>query len=166
MTREQFLIEPIGFVQTSRSEIEDDFWGDQQACISLQPSYTEEALEGLSEFSHVEVVFIFHEVSAEKIVTGARHPRNNSDWPRVGIFAQRGKNRPNRVGSTICKVVRIEGTRLYVSELDAIEGTPVIDIKPVMQEFLPREDVRQPDWATELMNSYWSIKRDDERRCD
>jgi tRNA-Thr(GGU) m(6)t(6)A37 methyltransferase TsaA len=159
MTTKQFLIEPIGFVQSSRSDIADDFWGEQQACISLQPSYSEEALRGLSEFSHAEVVFIFHEVSAEKIVTGARHPRNNSDWPTVGIFAQRGKNRPNRVGTTICKVVRIESTKLYVSDLDAIDGTPVIDIKPVMRESLPREDVRQPDWATELMNNYWSIKK-------
>jgi hypothetical protein len=53
----------------------------------------------------------------------------------AGIFAQRGKNRPNRIGSTICQVVRVEGTRLFVSELDAINGTPVIDIKPVMVEF-------------------------------
>jgi len=76
----------------------------------------------------------------------------------TGIFAQRGKNRPNRLGSTICKVLRVDGRRLWVSELDAIEGTPVIDIKPVMQEFLPRGDVRQPDWSRELMANYWTTR--------
>jgi tRNA (adenine37-N6)-methyltransferase len=73
----------------------------------------------------------------------------------VGIFAQRARNRPNRLGSTICKIIRIEATRLYVSELDAINGTPVLDLKPVMSEFLPRDTVRQPVWAHELMRQYW-----------
>jgi tRNA (Thr-GGU) A37 N-methylase len=91
-------------------------------------------------------------------VTGARHPRNNTAWPRVGIFAQRGKNRPNRIGSTICRVLRIDGRELYVAELDAIDKTPVLDIKPVMAEFLPREPVRQPRWSQELMSRYWLQK--------
>ena len=111
-----------------------------------------------ADFSHVEVLFVFHEVEPSKIVVGARHPRNNRAWPAVGIFAQRGKNRPNRIGSTICRVVRVEGTKLIVSELDAINGTPVLDIKPVMVEFLPREQVRQPAWSHELMREYWLSK--------
>lgn len=90
-----------------------------------------------------------------KIVTGGRHPRDNPAWPRIGIFAQRAKSRPNRIGSTICRVVRREGRDLIVAELDAIDGTPVLDIKPVMREFLPREEVRQPEWSRELMREYW-----------
>jgi tRNA (Thr-GGU) A37 N-methylase len=78
----------------------------------------------------------------------------------VGIFAQRGKTRPNRIGSTICRIVGVEGRTLVVAELDAIHGTPVIDIKPVMQEFLPREPVRQPEWAHQLMKNYW-LTRDE-----
>ena len=84
-----------------------------------------------------------------------RHPRNNPEWPEVGIFAQRAKNRPNRIGCTICRVIRRDGRRLWVAELDAIDGTPVLDLKPVMAEFLPREEVRQPKWAGELMSQYW-----------
>jgi tRNA (Thr-GGU) A37 N-methylase len=156
----QFSIEPIGFVQSVRQFPEDDFWGGEQACIALESSYPPESLQGLSEFSHAEVFFLFHEIDPRKIVVGARHPRNNQSWPAVGIFSQRGKNRPNRLGSTICKVIRVEGTRLYVSELDAINDTPVIDIKPVMIEFLPREEVRQPTWATELMSNYWRKRTD------
>jgi tRNA (adenine37-N6)-methyltransferase len=103
----------------------------------------------------VEVLFFFDRVSETRIETGARHPRGRSDWPRVGIFAQRGKNRPNRLGLCTCRVIEVAGTTVSVEGLDAIDGTPVLDLKPVMREFLPREDVRQPDWATEIMSGYW-----------
>jgi tRNA (Thr-GGU) A37 N-methylase len=94
-------------------------------------------------------------VPAEKIERGARHPRGRDDWPLTGILAQRGKNRPNRLGVTVCRILSIEGSRLTVEGLDAIDGTPVIDIKPVMREFLPRGEVRQPEWVSELMAAYW-----------
>lgn len=72
------------------------------------------------------------------------------------LFAQRGKNRPNRIGTTLCRVVRLEGRRLHVAELDAVDGTPVLDIKPVLSELLPREEVKQPEWSVELMARYWT----------
>jgi len=151
-------VQAIGFVEAVRPHAEDDFWGGEEACITLAEQFSTEALQGLDAFSHVEVLFLFHEVEPSKIVTGARHPRNNQEWPAVGIFAQRGKNRPNRIGSTICQVVRVEGAKLFVSELDAINGTPVLDIKPVMVEFLPRAKIRQPAWSHELMRQYWLSK--------
>ena len=154
-------VEPIGFVSAPRPHAEDDFWGGEEARITLTEPYTAEALAGLADFSHIEVLFLFHEVEPAKIITGARHPRNNRDWPAVGIFAQRGKNRPNRIGSTICRLVRVDGAALHVVELDAIDGTPVLDIKPVMAEFLPREPVRQPAWSTELMRQYWLRRKDE-----
>jgi tRNA-Thr(GGU) m(6)t(6)A37 methyltransferase TsaA len=152
-------VQPIGFVESVRPHAEDDYWGGEESCIRLSEDFTAEALQGLAEFSHVEILFLFHEVELSKIVTGARHPRNNHAWPAVGIFAQRGKNRPNRIGSTMCRVIRVEGTKLFVAELDAINGTPVLDIKPVMAEFLPRGEVRQPAWSHELMREYWLAKR-------
>ena len=151
-------VQPIGFVSAPRPHAEDDFWGGEEASITLTKPFTAEALQGLAEFSHVEVLFLFHEVEEGKIVSGARHPRNNKAWPAVGIFAQRGKNRPNLIGSTICRLVRVDGITLHVVELDAIDGTPVLDIKPVMAEFLPRGPVRQPPWSTELMRDYWLRK--------
>lgn len=150
-----YTVEPIGYVETTRTDVADDFWGKEEACITLADEFSAEALQGLEEFSHVEVLFLFHKVAPDKVATAARHPRNNKAWPRVGIFAQRGKNRPNRIGSTICRVRRIEGTRLYVGELDAIDGTPVLDIKPVFTEFLPRGPVQQPAWSKQLMADYW-----------
>jgi tRNA (adenine37-N6)-methyltransferase len=149
-------VQAIGFVEGIRLEAEDDFWGGEEACIHLTERFTAEALQGIADFSHVEVLYLFHQVDPSQIVTTARHPRNKREWPSVGIFAQRGKNRPNRIGSTICRVVRVEGARLFVLELDAINGTPVLDIKPVMSEFLPRQEVRQPAWSRELMRQYWS----------
>jgi tRNA-Thr(GGU) m(6)t(6)A37 methyltransferase TsaA len=148
-------MEPIGRVEAARARVEDDFWGGVESCITLSDRYEPEALEGIEAFSHVEVLFLFDQVDSSKIVTGARHPRNNPNWPAIGIFAQRGKNRPNRIGSTICRVLRREGRRLFVAELDAIDGSPVLDIKPVMSEFLPRQEVRQPSWSRELMSRYW-----------
>lgn len=151
-------IEAIATVHARRPEAEDDFWGGEESCIRLGEGFGPEALLGLDGFSHVELLFLFHGVAPEQVVRGARHPRNNPAWPAVGIFAQRGKNRPNRIGSTICRLLRVEGTQLFVAELDAIDGTPVLDIKPVMAEFLPRGPLRQPAWSHELMRDYWSHK--------
>jgi tRNA (adenine37-N6)-methyltransferase len=151
-----YTIEPIGHIRGGRTEPTDDDWGDSRATIELDAGrFAPEALAGLDGFSHAEIVFLFDRVPPEKIETGARHPRGRADWPLTGIFAQRGKNRPNRIGVTICRVLTVDGLRLHVQGLDAIEGTPVLDIKPVMREFLPREEVRQPAWVSELMAAYW-----------
>jgi tRNA (Thr-GGU) A37 N-methylase len=86
---------------------------------------------------------------------GARHPRGNLDWPRVGIFAQRGKDRPNRLGVSVCRIEGVSGLEVHVRGLDAVDGTPVLDLKPCMREFLPRGPLAQPAWASELMEEYW-----------
>ncbi len=151
----RFVIEPIGFVRGSRETLEDDVWGATECAIELADGVDAEALLGLDAFSHAEVFYVFDRVEAGAIEWRARHPRGNQAWPRVGILAQRGKGRPNRLGATVVRVLRVEGRRLVVAELDAVEGTPVVDIKPVMREFLPRTEVTQPPWATELMADYW-----------
>lgn len=151
-----YSITPIGHVDGGRAEAIDDDWGASRATIRLDPArFASDALFGLDSFSHAEVIFLFDKVPMEKIETGARHPRGRTDWPRIGIFAQRGKNRPNRIGLTTCRIIAVDGLAVMVEGLDAIDGTPVLDIKPVMVEFLPRGDVRQPDWSHELMAGYW-----------
>lgn len=151
-----FTLTPIGHVRGGRADAIDDDWGASRATIALDPDkFSHDAFAGLADFSHAEVIFLFDKVPDEKIETGARHPRGRADWPLVGIFAQRGKNRPNRLGLTTCRIVAVDGLTVEVEGLDAIDGTPVLDIKPVMVEFLPRGDVRQPDWSHELMQGYW-----------
>ncbi len=151
-----YAMEPIGHVRAARATPEDDYWGETTAVVELADGYPADALAGIESFSHAEIVFVFDRVEPDRIVTDARHPRNNPAWPRIGIFAQRGKNRPNRIGTTIVRVLGREGRRLTVAELDAIDGTPVLDVKPYMTEFAPRGDVRQPAWSHELMRDYWS----------
>ena len=152
---ETIQLHPIGYVRGGRKEPIDDGWDEVVASIELAPGYGPEALAGLDGFSHVEVVFHFHRVAESAVVTSARRPRGRADWPKVGIFAQRGKDRPNRIGVTICKLLAVRGATIQVSGLDAVDGTPVIDIKPCMRGFLPREEVVEPAWASELMESYW-----------
>ncbi|HVW79639.1 MAG TPA: SAM-dependent methyltransferase [Mycobacteriales bacterium] len=151
-----FEVTPIGTVRSSRSEAIDDDWDAVTAEIVLDPERVgTEALAGLDAFSHVEVVFVFDRVAESEITLGARHPRGNPDWPAVGILAQRAKMRPNRIGVTACRLVGIEGLTVRVQGLDAIDGTPVLDLKPVMNEFLPRGEILQPAWSTALMSGYW-----------
>ena len=150
------VLEPIGMVSGGREVPVDDDWGKSRARLELDANrFTPEALAGLSDFSHIEVVYYFDRVRQDEVVTGARHPRGRADWPLVGIFAQRGKNRPNRLGVSICKVVSVAGLAVEVEGLDAIAGTPILDIKPVLAGFLPRGELREPPWATELMKDYW-----------
>ncbi|MBG9587697.1 SAM-dependent methyltransferase [Cytobacillus firmus] len=151
-----FTIKPIGIVHNNRKNVEDDYWSRVISVIELDGELENSCLEGLDTFSHIEVMYVFHLVPDNKIQYGSRHPRNNQSWPKVGIFAQRGKNRPNRIGSTIVKILKLQNTKIYVTGLDAIDKTPVIDIKPVMKEFLPKEEVKQPDWSSELMENYWN----------
>lgn len=148
---------PIGTVRSPIGEPVDDVWGGVNCRIELDPArFTPDCLAGLDEFSHVEVVFVFDRVKDFEIHIGARHPRGRTDWPKVGIFAQRAKNRPNRIGITICRLVSVTGLAIVAEGLDAIDGTPVLDIKPYMREFAVRDPIRQPAWATELMSSYWN----------
>jgi tRNA-Thr(GGU) m(6)t(6)A37 methyltransferase TsaA len=148
-------VSPIGYVRSARSDLRDDDWGAVRAQIVLDDAWGPDCLDGIEAFSHVEVMFYFDRVPASAVVRGARHPRGNPAWPRVGIFAQRAKDRPNRLGTTIVEIAGREGNVLTVVGLDAIDGTPVIDIKPVMSEFLPRTPIRQPPWSRELMRAYW-----------
>ncbi len=154
--RQVVEIRPVGWVAGGRDAVTDDDWGAVQAVIRLDgEQFTPQALAGLDAFSHIEVVFHFDRVPVARIETGARHPRGNIDWPLVGIFAQRGKNRPNRLGVSRCRLLRVEGLEVHVAGLDAVDGTPVLDIKPYVAEFGPRGDVVQPDWMTELMHTYY-----------
>jgi tRNA-Thr(GGU) m(6)t(6)A37 methyltransferase TsaA len=148
-------LEPIGVVVGGRTEPIDDNWGAVESVIRLDPTRFEaDAVAGIDAFSHVCVVFHFHLVEESDVVTGARHPRGNPNWPQVGMFAQRAKMRPNRLGVSNCSLIEVEGLDLLVRGLDAVADTPVLDIKPFMREFEPIES-HQPEWASELMAGYY-----------
>ena len=155
MTQQEWTVTAIGTVTSSRAAAIDDDWGDVTATITLAPPLDDRSLTGLGEFSHVEVVFLFDRVDADGVCLHARHPRGNPEWPEVGILAQRAKDRPNRIGLCTCELVAVDGASIVVRGLDAIDGTPVLDLKPHVVEFGPRGEVREPDWIRELMQGYW-----------
>jgi tRNA (adenine37-N6)-methyltransferase len=162
MSDMDIVLRPVGWVHSSEHSLEqqprEDYWGDVISEIRLDNSkFSSEALDGLAEFSHVEVLFYLHGVSEASVVVGRRHPRSNPKWPEVGIFAQRGKARPNRIAATVCRLLSVQGLTLKVEGLDAFDGSPVLDIKPVFAEFTPdRSVIRQPKWSHELMATYFA----------
>jgi tRNA-Thr(GGU) m(6)t(6)A37 methyltransferase TsaA len=152
----EFQMKAVGFVKGGRDEATDDNWGASRARVELDAvEFDDTALEGLGGFSHAEIVYVIDRVTDAEIVKGARHPRGRKDWPKIGIFAQRGRNRPNRIGVTVCRVVSVSGRTLEVEGLDAIDGTPVLDIKPYLSGFAPRGEIREPRWSKEIMAEYW-----------
>jgi tRNA (Thr-GGU) A37 N-methylase len=156
------LLSPIGWVRSSQKGPREDGWGEVVSEIVLdRDTSSPEALHGLSEFSHFEVLFHLHAVDESSVIAGRRHPRGNLKWPEVGIFAQRAKRRPNRIANriaaTICRLLSVEDLTLTVQGLDALDGSPVLDIKPVFAEFLPdRASIRQPKWSHEMMTKYFA----------
>ena len=150
---ETISLTPIAYVKNSRNNMQDDYWGNVTSEIIITNDFPEECLDGIEAFSHLEVIFYFNK--SEKEMKGAAHPRENKAWPKVGIFAQRKKDRPNHIGTTIVELVKREGRTLTVKNLDADTDTPVLDIKPVVKEFLPEGKITQPVWITELMKDYW-----------
>jgi tRNA (adenine37-N6)-methyltransferase len=148
------IVKPVAYVRNSRPTPGDDFWGATMSEIELAPEMPDEALENIGMFSHLEIIYYFNKTGNGKIAY-TRRPRGNPDYPPMGIFAQRNKDRPNWIGLTTVELIEHAGRVLKVRYLDAIDGTPVLDIKPVFKEFLPTGEVRQADWVGDLMRAYW-----------
>lgn len=147
-------LEAIATVKNSRTVPTDDFWGDVLSEIILAPHIPTEVLNGISDFSHLEIIYHFHDVGDAATVY-AGHPRGNPAYPSVGIFAQRKRDRPNLLGLCTVELVEHKDRSLFVKNLDAIDGSPVLDIKPVMREFGAAGSIRQPGWVAHLMEDYW-----------
>ncbi|MGV9339383.1 SAM-dependent methyltransferase [Streptomyces sp. NPDC003688] len=148
--------QPIGRVVGGRAEVRESGWGREEAVIRLDSSmFGPEALFGLEEFSHLEVVFFFDQVDSREIDRGARPLPGAPDAPLIGIFAQRSRRRPNRLGVSRCRITSVQGLDVHVTGLDAVAGTPVLDLKPYVREFGPHGEIRQPEWASVLMRGYY-----------
>lgn len=145
----------IAYVKNSRKEMVDDHWSSIISEIELAENIISEALEGIEDFSHLEVIFYMDKVKDEKAIAQYRHPRNNTALPKLGTYAQRNKSRPNKLGLTTVELIERKARTLIVKNLDAIDGTPILDIKPVMIEFQPQGIIRQPEWTKEIMKNYW-----------
>jgi tRNA-Thr(GGU) m(6)t(6)A37 methyltransferase TsaA len=150
----EILIKPVATVINSRETPTDDFWGEIISEIELCDHIPDEAFEGISAFSHLEIIYFFDKVKKSEIVFSGR-PRGNPGYPVTGIFAQRKKDRPNTLGLCMVELLEHKGRTIKVKYLDAIHGTPVLDIKPVFKEYKVERNIRQPGWVSELMKNYW-----------
>jgi tRNA (Thr-GGU) A37 N-methylase len=149
------VIRTVAFVRNERREMTGDNWDDFVSTIELADDVPNSALRGLEEFSHVEIVFFAS--LAESVPPGRwhRHPQGNEEWPDVGIFAQRNKDRPNRLMLSVVAIERVDKRSLVVRGLDAINDTQVLDIKPVYSWSGPRSELRVAKWSEELGENYF-----------
>lgn len=148
---------PIATVVGGRQEPTDDYWGGTKAIIRINPDlFPPEAVTGLDDFSHLEVVFHFHLTDQTDLPLGVRRPRDNPDWPEVGCFGHRNMRRRNWLGVSRCRLTKIDGLDLHVEDLDAVDGTPVLDVKPWFAEFGPRGEVHEPEWPGVMLGDYYA----------
>jgi tRNA (Thr-GGU) A37 N-methylase len=148
-------VRAVAYIRNERSEALDDNWDDVVSTVELAADVPDEALAGLSDFSHVEIVFFADWAEDVPPAPWHRHPRGNENWPDVGVFAQRNKDRPNRILLTTVEIDEVGERYLRVRGLDGIDGTPVLDIKPVFRWSVPRSEVRAPTWSEELGENYF-----------
>jgi tRNA-Thr(GGU) m(6)t(6)A37 methyltransferase TsaA len=147
--------EPIGVVRSPVVAERDDDWGEVvselQVVERLAPG-----LVGLEQFSHLNVLFWMHQSSFDAATDLVRRPRGRSDMPQLGIFAQRAKHRPNPIGLTAVRLLGRKGAVLKVQGLDAIDGTPILDLKPYVPAFDQVADPTLPEWISRLMEGYFA----------
>lgn len=150
----KLTLQPIATVKNSRILPTDDYWETIISEIELAEHIPTDAFENISDFSHLDIIYYFDKVNDQDIVFSGR-PRGNPDYPLVGILGQRKKDRPNKIGLATVELIEHNGRTITVKFLDAIDGTPILDIKPVFKEFQPQTPIKQPLWVDDLMKSYW-----------
>lgn len=138
-------VQPIGYVHNDSGRRRYDEWADTVSEIVISETYRD-ALHGLEEFSHIEVLFYLHEMN--RPFRTRIHPIGDPIYPLVGAFATRTPNRPSRIALTTCRVQEIDGNVIRVKGLDAYDGSPVLDVKPYSVKAV--NGVRVPDWNREL----------------
>lgn len=143
----KFSFKPIGMVHSPIKEPEMRDWEDVVSEIRIDLKWLK-ALKGIEDFSHIIVIYYFSR--SKKGVKLQTHPKGREDLPLVGLFSTRSPHRPNPIGLTICRLIGRKGSKLKVKGLDAIDGTPIIDIKP----YIPDNDLvkraRGPWWIKKL----------------
>ncbi|GLF98140.1 SAM-dependent methyltransferase [Streptomyces yaizuensis] len=156
-----YSITPVATVVGGHTTVADDYQGGVEAIIRLHHDYPRDTLTGLEEFSHLQVLWQFHLGSPDDVALHARSPRNNPAWPATGTFVHRNHRRPNRLAVSHPRLLRLDGHDLHVTDLDAVDGTPVYDIAPWFPVMGPRGAIRTPAWVEEMLPDYWSTSRDE-----
>jgi len=140
MRKNMIILHPIGVIHSPYKESEDvhiqgRFKDDVEACVELKNKYVK-GLKDLDKFSHAILLYHFHKSDKENIED---KPFLENDIH--GIFAIRSPHRPNHIGLSVVKIKHIQENKLYFTEVDMIDGTPLLDIKPYVKHFDSRDNV-------------------------
>ena len=145
----KMFVKPIGFVSSDiKSKPEPGYdWREVGSRIKVDKEFSQ-ALAGLEEYSHIIIIYWLHQADAARMALKV-HPRGDKKLPLVGLFASRSPYRPNPVGQKVVRLLRRRDNILWVEGLDAIDGTPVIDIKPYIPGYDSVTDATTPQWNQE-----------------
>ena len=135
--KSSFELFPIGVVRKS----------DAAVWLEIYEPYRD-AMLGLDGFSHVMVFFWFHENDTPEGRSVLRvHPRRDPANPLTGVFATHSPFRPNLIGCSTCKILSVDENRIRIENIDAFDGSPLIDLKCFIPGAFPDTDIRLPDWV-------------------
>ena len=142
----EILLQPVGVIKNSIMEKEHHGWKDVCSDIFVKKEYIP-ALDGLADFSHIIVFFWLHKVTLEERATKRARPLRKAEIPELGVFSWHSSRRPNPIGMTIVKLLEVQGDRVKVQGLDAIDGTPVLDLRPYVESYYYVKSSREPAWV-------------------
>ncbi len=145
---EEILIHPIGVIKNSITDKEHHGWKNISSNIFVREKYIT-SLDGLGGFSHIIVLFWMHQITPEERATRRARPLRSSGIPELGIFAWHSSRRPNPVGMSIVPLQGINGNKVTVQGLDAIDGTPVLDLRPYVESYYHVDNYQEPLWVKE-----------------
>ncbi|MFJ4769360.1 SAM-dependent methyltransferase [Streptomyces uncialis] len=146
---------PVATVVGGHTEVADDYQGGVEALIRLRDDFPAETLQGLTEFSHLVVTWHFHRAGPDAVALHVRSPRGNPAWPATGTFVHRNHRRPNQLATSFPRILGVDGRDIHVTDLDAVDGTPVLDLAPWFPAMGPRGDVCVPAWVDAMLPDYW-----------
>lgn len=150
---QNMLLQPIGWVRNDVLLKKHTAWAEDVSTILLDQDYYG-GLKGLEDFSHAIILCYLDKARYDRQRHLLRRPQNREDMPVVGIFSQRTKDRPNTIGVTSVEILSVTEESITVRGLDALDGTPVLDIKPYYPAFDKRE-ATVPEWVDRLMAHYF-----------
>jgi tRNA-Thr(GGU) m(6)t(6)A37 methyltransferase TsaA len=154
----QIILRPVGIVRTDATDDEvRERAGELEATVEVFPEF-QEALDGLKGFSHIFVLSYLDKLRPDQVGALKVRPRRLlkagfkfEELPLVGVFAIDSPTRPNPIGLTLVKLLRIEGPLLFVRGLDCFDGTPVLDVKPYRNDYRA-EDYELPEWYRRILD--------------
>jgi tRNA-Thr(GGU) m(6)t(6)A37 methyltransferase TsaA len=144
--RDPAVFRPIGVVRNSVREPRMGGWEQVRSDIIIRDDLLN-ALDGIDGYSHIIVLFHIDRVPEGERTSGRIHPRGDPSLPEQGVLATRSQLRPNAIGLAVVPLLRRRQNILRVRGLDAIDGTPVLDIKPYIPHYDSVPDAKVPDWT-------------------